>query len=220
MLNDSNVIENVRLSFVCDKQYEAMSPCNTGRHCAACNKVVIDFTNKTAEDLQAALANDTAICGRFTSAQLAPAPTATPWFKRFAASLFLLIGLGAFSKELSAQTEVPKIDSISAKQEKQDYLGVVCMKLPEYIDGEVGLKKFIIKNLRYPTGTCAEGTVLVAYSVTPEGKVFDIEVRRGWDDAFNQEAMRVVGLLQYKPFDHTVSTKPVKMMLPIRFARY
>lgn len=156
----------------------------------------------------------------FTRTQLAPKPTIELCLEQLASILLVLISLITFNNTLSAQTEVPKIDSISAKQENAGYPDMGGMKLPEYIDGEVGLRRFIAKHLGVVGEEAVEGTVVVAYSVTPEGKVIDIEVKRGLTDATNREAMRVVGLLQYKPFDHTLSTKPVKMTLPIRFAQY
>lgn len=45
-------IQNIKLKFQCNEDWNQMKPCNNGRHCLVCNKTVIDFTNKSAEDLK------------------------------------------------------------------------------------------------------------------------------------------------------------------------
>lgn len=63
---DSKIpIENISLSFVCDKKWDKMQPCKNGKHCLDCNKTVIDFTNKSMEELQAALSEEGEVCWRF-----------------------------------------------------------------------------------------------------------------------------------------------------------
>ncbi len=48
-----------------------MMPTHQGRHCGACNKVVIDFSNMKDEDIIQYLLKNTNSCGRFYKAQLA-----------------------------------------------------------------------------------------------------------------------------------------------------
>jgi len=55
----------------CPTSWGAMMPTATGRHCAACQKTVVDFTNKTDAEILAHLAQATGgTCGRFRSDQL------------------------------------------------------------------------------------------------------------------------------------------------------
>ncbi|WP_201982671.1 carboxypeptidase-like regulatory domain-containing protein [Hymenobacter rubidus] len=65
-----------------------MTPTNTGRHCAACAKVVVDFTLKTDAEILAYLAKAASgrTCGRFAAGQLdrplqraAPATPTARW---------------------------------------------------------------------------------------------------------------------------------------------
>ena len=56
----------------CSENWEQMTPSGCGRHCAACDKVVIDFTgmsNKQIGDLIAQRSGEK-LCGRFHAAQL------------------------------------------------------------------------------------------------------------------------------------------------------
>lgn len=50
-----------------------MTPATQGRHCAACNKVVVDFTGMSDAELLAFLQRQPSGCGRFRADQLQPA---------------------------------------------------------------------------------------------------------------------------------------------------
>jgi hypothetical protein len=71
----------------CPESWDAMTPTSTGRHCAACQKTVVDFTHKTDAEILAALRQATGeTCGRLRADQLgrslvapAPAPQWRAW---------------------------------------------------------------------------------------------------------------------------------------------
>ncbi|MCC3153703.1 carboxypeptidase-like regulatory domain-containing protein [Hymenobacter sp. BT770] len=70
----------------CNQSWTAMNPTEAGRHCAACQKTVVDFSLKTREEILAYLAQpgQENSCGRFRSSpQRAPARlltwSAAPW---------------------------------------------------------------------------------------------------------------------------------------------
>jgi hypothetical protein len=55
----------------CSESWDAMTPTATGRHCAACQKTVVDFTLKTDAELLAYFAQPReGTCGRFWADQL------------------------------------------------------------------------------------------------------------------------------------------------------
>jgi hypothetical protein len=56
----------------CSESWDAMTPATAGRHCAACQKTVVDFTLKTDAEILAYLAKAAAgrTCGRFAAGQL------------------------------------------------------------------------------------------------------------------------------------------------------
>jgi hypothetical protein len=56
----------------CSESWDAMTPTEAGRHCAACQKTVVDFTQKTDTEILAYFAQPrSGICGRLWSDQLA-----------------------------------------------------------------------------------------------------------------------------------------------------
>ncbi|MBD2713590.1 carboxypeptidase-like regulatory domain-containing protein [Microvirga sp. STR05] len=71
----------------CHESWQSMTPTAQGRHCATCNKVVLDFTQKTDAEILALLRRAAAPCGRFRPDQLgrpllplpAPAPRWRTW---------------------------------------------------------------------------------------------------------------------------------------------
>ncbi|KAF5064385.1 hypothetical protein DSECCO2_284720 [anaerobic digester metagenome] len=73
---------------------------------------------------------------------------------------------------------------------------------PEYPGGNAALKKFINENLRYPEEALTkqvEGVVHVSYTVTNDGNVEDILVKKGIGYGCDEEAVRVISLLKYEP---------------------
>ena len=56
----------------CHQSWAAMTPATAGRHCAACEKTVVDFTLKTDAEILAFLAGAVSgrTCGRFAAGQL------------------------------------------------------------------------------------------------------------------------------------------------------
>ncbi|SDY17542.1 energy transducer TonB [Hymenobacter psychrophilus] len=103
---------NVRLQ-ACSENWAQMTPAARGRHCAHCNRTVLDFTQATPADLEAAFqsAPDGRVCGRFRAEQLAadqPAPLPArpalrPKLRRFLVALVLVCGLGLSGREAVAQ---------------------------------------------------------------------------------------------------------------------
>ncbi len=68
-----------------------MTPAPGGRHCAACNKIVVDFTVMTEVEVVAALRQPGRVCGRFRSEQLTTHDTpAGGWARWLAAAAVTL----------------------------------------------------------------------------------------------------------------------------------
>ena len=74
----------LRIAQPCPESWSAMTPTGPGRHCAACQKVVVDFSHKTDSEILAYLARaGSSPCGRFRADQLArplhPAAPVSRW---------------------------------------------------------------------------------------------------------------------------------------------
>ena len=95
----------------CAESWAAMTPTSTGRHCAACQKNVVDFTLKTDTEILALLAQASAgsVCGRFRTEQLArplrelAAPARSRWRNWLAAALAVWATREGLSSAAGAQ---------------------------------------------------------------------------------------------------------------------
>lgn len=91
----------------CHEDWEKMSPKEQGRHCEVCKKVVIDFSDKTEEEIYRFFraGSGKKVCGNFRTDQLAPADTQLPMrsvqrpnrYRVFMAALVFVFGGFLFS---------------------------------------------------------------------------------------------------------------------------
>lgn len=80
-------VPTLRIAEPCHESWAAMTPTGPGRHCAACQQTVVDFTHKTDVEILAALRQAAGqTCGRLRPDQLnrplvepAPAPRWRAW---------------------------------------------------------------------------------------------------------------------------------------------
>ena len=75
------------------------------------------------------------------------------------------------------------------------------LELPEYPGGKKAFKEFIRKNLKYPAEAAEkgiEGDVFLHFEVNHEGKVTDAKVAKGIGYGCDEEALRLIKLLQFK----------------------
>ncbi len=99
--------------------------------------------------------------------------------------------------------------------------------LPQYPGGQKALRKFITDNLRYPEEALEkkiEGDIFVSFQVSNQGKTEEVTVLKGIGYKCDEEAIRVIRLLQYEPA-HNRGMKvrsnmrtSVRFRLPVRHA--
>lgn len=120
------------------------------------------------------------------------------------------------------QDEITEIEKyVKSKHiDKDEVIFVDPDSLPTFKDGgDIGLKKFIQENLRYPkTGECVTGEVYVGFTVDTLGNVRDIEIKNGLTPSTNEEAIRVVKMLTFVPGIRLGRPIETEMVLPISFA--
>ena len=112
----------------CNENWDKMLPEDQGRFCLKCTKTVVDFSNKTKEEVHAFFRETTEkVCGRFESSQLEQVKTRIlPSFlnvtrtQKFAFALYLVFGSFLFScsgnnndKNIVGKIENPKKDKDS-----------------------------------------------------------------------------------------------------------
>jgi len=97
----------IRIPKPCHEDWNLMTPSQQGRHCAQCEKTVIDFTGWMPEEIVFYLRSNAGACGRFRADQLeVPLPSPDdfireiiqmplPFIKRVAAIFLFVFGLMA-----------------------------------------------------------------------------------------------------------------------------
>lgn len=90
---------------------------------------------------------------------------------------------------------------------------------PEFPGGTAEMMRFISQHLRYPDGEgCVQGRVIVNFYVDTLGHVCEPKIFRGLAPAFDQEALRVVGLFpDFTPGRMNGKKVNVRMTIPISF---
>lgn len=76
------------------------------------------------------------------------------------------------------------------------------LKLPHIHGGKEELRKFIKENLVYPEEALknrTQGDVIIKYKISDKGEVYDPVVVKGIGHGCDQEALRLVKLIEYDP---------------------
>lgn len=91
---------------------------------------------------------------------------------------------------------------------------------PEPVGGMSGFYKTLRDNLKYPKSAVryrTEGKVLVRFTIEPTGELSNIKVLKGIGNGCDEEAVRVVGLSQWKAGKQRGKPVRVKMIMPVIF---
>lgn len=99
---------NIRIPKPCHEDWNAMTPDETGRFCMSCAKSVVDFTDKSTEEIRQYFFENsgTKVCGRFKTNQMGKVPIPIPrsvlqqpmpFHKAFLLILFIVMGSTLFS---------------------------------------------------------------------------------------------------------------------------
>lgn len=95
-------------------------------------------------------------------------------------------------------------------------------KSPEYNGGSKALKNFIKQHLKYPEEAQSkniEGTVFIEITVTSEGTIEKLTIKRGVHEMLEQEALRVIMLTSGKWIPANQNGIPTKsvIVIPVKF---
>ncbi len=94
------------------------------------------------------------------------------------------------------------------------------LRLPVYPGGKDAYLKFISDNIVYPEHALAnniEGPVYLIYTVNNIGEIADIEVTKGIGYGCDEEAIRVIRMMQYEPARNRGIKIKVEMKTKIHF---
>ena len=124
-------------------------------------------------------------------------------------------------KELEIEeTETDEDEIIEIEEDDEEFFMVV-ENMPEFPGGDLGLMKFIQKNVRYPAIAKEyniSGNVYVSLIVDKKWNVTNVKIVRGVDKNLDAEAVRVVSSLpKYKPGKQRGKAVRVMFTIPINF---
>lgn len=131
-----------------------------------------------------------------------------------------------FDAEADANTEVEIEDVEEAPEEEDAKVFVQVEKMPEFKKGGInGLRKFLFSKIVYPAiakENDIQGTVYLRFVVLRNGKVGQVQMLRGVDELLDEEAKRVVKLLQkeafFSPGEQGGKKVKVWFSVPIKFS--
>jgi len=111
---------------------------------------------------------------------------------------------------------------IELKKEKPDEIILnFASTMPIFPGGEIGLRKYIFNNVKYPIAAREggiEGKVYIRFCVTKTGNVEKVSIARGVDPLLDNEAIRVVRKLpKWKPGENGGRKVSVWYTVPIAF---
>ena len=124
-------------------------------------------------------------------------------------------------EELLIEDIVSNEDEIIEIEEDDDEFFMVVDNMPEFPGGDLGIMRYIQRNVKYPQiakDYNITGKVYVQFIVDKTGEVTNVKVVRGVDKNLDAEAVRVIkSLPKYKPGKQ--NGKPVRVMftIPINF---
>ena len=126
--------------------------------------------------------------------------------------------------EVEIENEIEIEDTESDEDvmiEDDEVFFMVVENMPEFPGGDLGLMKFIQKNLKYPPIAKEyniTGKVYISFIVDKSGLVTNVKIVRGVDKNLDAEAMRVVkSLPKYKPGKQRGKSVRVMFTIPINF---
>ena len=118
-------------------------------------------------------------------------------------------------------TESNEDEMIEIEDEYDDEFFMVVENMPEFPVGNLGLMKYIQKNVKYPPIAKQyniTGKVYVSFIVEKSGYVSNVKIVRGVDKNLDAEAVRVVNSLpKYKPGKQRGKPARVMFTIPINF---
>ncbi len=127
-------------------------------------------------------------------------------------------------KEVRVQFNLPIVFALNKNaeitNEKEIVRYVKVDVQPEYPGGKEALFKFIAENIKYPEDARKEkleGKVIIAFTVLKDGSVGNLKITKGMGYSLDEEAMRVIRLLKFKPGKLDGEAVNVVMSLPIEF---
>ncbi len=126
--------------------------------------------------------------------------------------------------EADDETVIDVAPVVSTQEEEEEETAKVFFiveDMPEFPGGELALRKYIAKHVKYPViaqENGVQGKVYVTFVVGKDGSINNARIARGVDPSLDKEALRVVnGLPRWKPGKQRGKPVNVSYTVPINF---
>jgi TonB family protein len=124
------------------------------------------------------------------------------------------------SKSVNQPTEMTASNQQEVKQTKDKVYKVVD-QMPEFLGGELALRTYIGKNIKYPDDAVKagiQGKEIVTFVIDKDGNVVNPKIARGINPSLDKEALRVVGSMpKWIPGKEKGKNVAVSYTVPISF---
>ena len=133
------------------------------------------------------------------------------------AAFFVLVFLTSF-------TAFSQVDNLIAKNSSERTMEIKLreMELPAFVGGQEAMATFIKSEIKYPELAFKqglEGTVLVNFRISKEGKILNPYVSQGVHPNLDEEALRLVeNMPDWIPARQNGEPREVAYQIPVRFA--
>lgn len=104
-------------------------------------------------------------------------------------------------------------DPRGGKQKGNSFKGF--QAVPRYL-GKGSVEEYIAANVD-PASLEKEGAIVVQYVVSAQGKISDVKIIKGLNQQLNEEVLRVVKTLKYKPALQNGNPVPFTVQVPLSF---
>ena len=146
---------HIALPQPCSASWAAMTPTAAGRHCAACRTEVVDFTQKSPDEILAYLrqAGSQPVCGRVRTTQLAPAGAAGNRWRRWAGTLLVASTFGALLPGLAASATLAGAGSATVPPPASQPSFQKAPELPKRLRKQLAASQLIVRGIVLDAGT-------------------------------------------------------------------
>ncbi len=124
-------------------------------------------------------------------------------------------------QNLTTQDELT-VETVKSKTADGEEIFMIVKEMPQFPGGELGLRKYIADNVKYPKAAAdsgISGKVYVRFAVMSTGKVEKVVIARGVHQLLDEEAMRVISKLpDWTPGKQKGKAVNVWYTIPINFA--
>jgi hypothetical protein len=138
--------KQIRMTFICDQNWDSMTPTANGRFCSVCDHEVFDFSLKSIEEIKATKSGQNKnICGRFNIIPdpniLAPlkTPRQLKWLT-ILSSLFVSLSLKTVSAQTTKKNQTEQTDLKSKVNTNSDTIYVDCDSSSHHVTDSFSLK--------------------------------------------------------------------------------